>query len=94
MSVISRYIVSFYVRIIALCAGSFITIYLVIDFLEKTRPVHPRSGRVPVYLSFFSLKIPEIIKPDHSLGRPHGHAADSRHAVAGTARSQPCAGAA
>ncbi|HEY6873743.1 MAG TPA: LptF/LptG family permease, partial [Geobacteraceae bacterium] len=60
MSVISRYIVSTYLRIIGLCAGCFIAIYLVIDFLEKIARF-TRAGGKPLYiLLFFLCKVPEI----------------------------------
>ena len=60
MSVISRYIVTSYVRIIALCAGSFITIYLVIDFLEKLGRFTRAHGEFRHIFLFFLFKIPEI----------------------------------
>ena len=60
MSIISRYIVSTYLRLIALCAGSFISIYLVIDFLEKISRFTRAQGKVQHILLFFLYKIPEI----------------------------------
>src|SRR6266545_993094 len=60
MSVISRYIVSSYLRIVGLCAGSFIAIYLVIDFLEKIGRFARAQGKPQYILLFFLYKIPEI----------------------------------
>ena len=61
MSIISRYIVSSYLRIIVLCAGSFTTIYLVIDFLEKIGRFTRAQGKLPHILLFFLYKAPEIV---------------------------------
>lgn len=60
MSVISRYIVSSYLKIIALCEGSFIAIYLVIDFLEKIGRFTRSHGEMHHILLFFLYKVPEI----------------------------------
>jgi lipopolysaccharide export system permease protein len=60
MSIVSRYIVSSYLRIIGLCAGSFISIYLVIDFLEKIARFTRAQGKPLYILLFFLCKIPEI----------------------------------
>ncbi len=61
MSIISRYIVSSYLRIIVLCAGSFTTIYLVIDFLEKIGRFTRAQGKLHHILLFFLYKAPEIV---------------------------------
>ena len=60
MSVISRYIISSYTRIIALSASSFIVIYLVIDFLEKLGRFTRAEGEFRYIALFFLFKIPEI----------------------------------
>lgn len=61
MSILSRYIATFYLRIISLCLGSFVSIYLVIDFLEKIDRFTQKHGS-PVHIAlFFLCKIPEII---------------------------------
>lgn len=60
MSVISRYIVSAYLRIIGLCAGSFIAIYLVIDFLEKIARFTRANGKPLYIMLYFLCKVPEI----------------------------------
>ena len=61
MSIISRYIVSSYLRIIVLCTGSFTTIYLVIDFLEKIGRFTRAQGKLQHILLFFLYKAPEIV---------------------------------
>ena len=60
MSIIDRYIVSTYLRLIGLCAGSFVAIYLVIDFLEKVARFNRAQGSPYHILLFFLYKIPEI----------------------------------
>ena len=61
MSIISRYIVSSYLAIIALCAGAFTSIYLVIDFLEKIGRFTRAQGKLQHILLFFLYKAPEIV---------------------------------
>lgn len=60
MSVISRYIISSYLKIMVLCAGSFISIYLVMDFLEKIGRFTRAQGKLQHILLYFLYKIPEI----------------------------------
>lgn len=61
MTIVGRYILSLYWRLLSLCTGSFVAIYLLIDFIEKigrfTR-THPASGDILLY---FLLKVPEIL---------------------------------
>ena len=61
MSIVSRYIASFYLRIIGLCVGSFTVIYLVIDFLEKIGRFTRAQGKLQHILLFFLYKTPEIV---------------------------------
>ena len=60
MSIINRYIIATYLRLMALCAGSFIAIYLVIDFIEKIGRFTRAQGSLSDILLFFFYKIPEI----------------------------------
>lgn len=60
MSIISRYIVSSYLKLIGLCAGSFIAIFLVIDFLEKIGGFTRAQGKPHHIILFFLYKVPEI----------------------------------
>lgn len=58
--IVSRYVIAAYLRMLSLCIGSFIAIYLVIDFLEKIGKFS-RAGGKPLYIVlFFLYKIPEI----------------------------------
>lgn len=60
MSVISRYVVTSYVKIIGSCLASFTAIYLVIDFLEKIGRFTRAHGKFHHILLFFLYKTPEI----------------------------------
>lgn len=60
MKVISHYISVTYLKLFGLSVGAFVTIYLVIDFLEKFRRFS-QSDCNPVYIVlFFLYKIPSI----------------------------------
>lgn len=61
MSLLTRYIVSAYIRIFALCTGSFVVIYLVIDFLDKFGRFSRAGGSAYHIGLFFLWKIPEIV---------------------------------
>lgn len=61
MTVLSRYITTNYLRLFGLVLGSFIAIYLVIEFLEKINRFS-QAGSKPVFiLLYFLLKIPAIV---------------------------------
>lgn len=60
MTVISRYIAASFIRMGTLCTGSFIVIYLVIDFLEKIGRFTRAQGKLHHIFLFFLNKIPEI----------------------------------
>jgi lipopolysaccharide export system permease protein len=61
MTVLSRYIMATYLKLLALTAGSFVAIYLVIDFLEKISRFSQASGKPQYILIFYLFKIPAII---------------------------------
>jgi lipopolysaccharide export system permease protein len=61
MTVLSRYITATYLKLLALTAGSFVAIYLVIDFLEKISRFSQASGKPQYILFFYLFKIPAII---------------------------------
>jgi lipopolysaccharide export system permease protein len=68
MKILNRYIAATYSRMMVLCLSSFITIYLVIDFLEKINRFTRAHGS-PYYIAlFFLYKIPEIISQVMPLG--------------------------
>ncbi len=61
MKIVSRYVVSLYVRMLWLCVSAFLAIYLVIHFLEKIgrfTAAHGTPGPIALY---FLCKIPEVI---------------------------------
>jgi lipopolysaccharide export system permease protein len=61
MSLISRYIVAAFLKLMGLCVGSFVSIYLVIDFLEKIGKFTRAQGKFQHILLYFLYKVPEII---------------------------------
>lgn len=60
MSILASYIARGYLRLIALCSGAFISIYLVIDMLEKVAKFSRAGGRTGHIVQFFLWKLPEI----------------------------------
>ena len=58
--ILSNYIGAAYLRILALCIGSGISIYLVIDFLEKIGRFTRTQAEVKYIALFFVYEIPEI----------------------------------
>jgi len=61
MSILSRYIAVAWLRLLALCLGSFVAVYLVLDMMEKI-PRFLRAGGSPGnILGFFVCKLPEMI---------------------------------
>lgn len=61
MTVLTRYIATAYLRMLGLCLGAFITIYLVVDFMEKIGRF-ARAGASGHHIAlFFLTKVPEII---------------------------------
>jgi lipopolysaccharide export system permease protein len=61
MRVIRHYISVTYLKLLALSVGSFVTIYLVIDFLEKVRRFSSSDCNPLYILLFFLYKIPAIM---------------------------------
>ena len=61
MKIISRYIVRSYLKVFYLCTGTFVTIYLTIDFLEKIGRFARAHGAPQHIVLFFLWKIPEIL---------------------------------
>lgn len=61
MTIISRYIALTWIRLFALCLGSFVSIYLVLDMMDKI-PRFMRAGGAAIDMfSFFVCKLPEMI---------------------------------
>jgi lipopolysaccharide export system permease protein len=61
MSLISRYIIAAFLKLTGLCVGSFVAIYLVIDFLEKIGKFTRAQGKFHHILLYFLFKVPEIV---------------------------------
>jgi lipopolysaccharide export system permease protein len=61
MKILNRHIASTYFKILGLCVSSFLTIYLVIDFLEKINRFTRVHGKPQYIILYFLCKIPEII---------------------------------
>jgi lipopolysaccharide export system permease protein len=62
MRVISRYISLELVKIIAICLGAFIAIYLVIDFFERIDDFLEAKLPLTLALHFFILKLPLVVQ--------------------------------
>ncbi len=60
MRILSNYIASLYVKILALCIGAGISIYLVIDFLEKISRFTRNHAELKYITLFFIYEIPAI----------------------------------
>ncbi len=61
MKILNRHVASTYIKILGLCISSFLTIYLVIDFLEKINRFTRAHGKPQYIALYFLCKIPEII---------------------------------
>jgi len=61
MTLLSRYITSVYLKILALTVSSFTAIYLIIDFLEKLRRFSRAQGETHYVVLYFLYKVPAII---------------------------------
>ncbi|HBG08102.1 MAG: LPS export ABC transporter permease LptG [Geobacteraceae bacterium GWC2_58_44] len=61
MRILSRYVATAYLRMLLLCLGSFIAIYLVVDFMEKVARFTRGGAQWQHIALFFVAKIPEIV---------------------------------
>ncbi|MBI2353509.1 MAG: LPS export ABC transporter permease LptG [Deltaproteobacteria bacterium] len=61
MSILNRYIAAAWLRLFALCLGSFVSVYLVLDMMDKIPRFIRAGGAAGDILSFFACKLPEII---------------------------------
>lgn len=61
MRKLSRYLISVYLKAITTCQAAFLSIYLVIDFLERYSKFSRAGASTPDILLYFICKIPEII---------------------------------
>lgn len=61
MKILNRYLIQTYIGTISICLGAFVSIYLVVDFLERFGKYSRAGGTFSVILSYFLCKIPEMI---------------------------------
>lgn len=61
MSIISRYIAMTWLRLLALCQLSFVSVYLVLDMMEKVPRFIRAGGAALDILLFFVFKLPEMV---------------------------------
>lgn len=60
MNIVNRYILLYYLRIVGLCSGAFIGIYLLVDFFEKVDRFIDYGATVKDYLSYLGHSIPVV----------------------------------
>ena len=61
MSILNRYIAVAWLRMLALCLGSFVAVYLVLDMMEKIPRFIRAGGAARDILAFFLFKLPEML---------------------------------
>ena len=61
MRILTRYVAKAYLRMLLLCMGAFIAIYLVVDFMEKIARFTRNDAHWYHILLFFLAKTPEIV---------------------------------
>lgn len=61
MKILSRYLMSTYLKLTATCLGAFVAIYLVVDFLERYTKFSRAGASNSDILLYFACKIPEIL---------------------------------
>jgi lipopolysaccharide export system permease protein len=61
MGILDRYIARTWLRLLALCLGGFVSLYLIVDLIEKIPRFMRAGGEVSVILEYFLWKLPEII---------------------------------
>lgn len=60
MTIFTRYITVIHIRLLLLCSGAFLSIYLVIDLLERVGKLTRAGGSPGHIILFFLWKLPEI----------------------------------
>ena len=61
MSILNRYIAVTWLRLFALCIGSFVAIYLVLDMMDKIPRYLRAGGAISDIAAFFLNKLPEMV---------------------------------
>jgi lipopolysaccharide export system permease protein len=61
VSILNRYIALAWLRLLALCLGSFVSVYLVLDMMDKIPRFIRAGGAAGDMLAFFLFKLPEMV---------------------------------
>lgn len=61
MSILDRYIAAAWLRLLALCLGSFVAVYLVLDMMDKIPRFIRAGGAAGDMVGFFICKLPEMV---------------------------------
>ena len=61
MSILNRYIAIAWLRLLVLCLGSFVAVYLVLDMMEKIPRFIRAGGNAHDIVMFFVCKLPEMV---------------------------------
>ena len=61
MNILTRYVAKAYLRMLGLCLGSFVTIYLVVDFMEKISRFARADASWHDVALYFLVKTPEMV---------------------------------
>ena len=61
MSILDRYIAAAWLRLLALCLGSFVAVYLVLDMMDKIPRFIRSGGSAGDMIAFFICKLPEMV---------------------------------
>jgi len=61
MSIVSRFVLSYFFRILGLCCGAFIGIYLLVDFFEKVDRFIDYGAGIDEYLTYLGHSIPFVL---------------------------------
>lgn len=61
MGIVSRYIAGTWLRLLLLCQGGFLAVYLILDFMEKFGRFIRAGASLGTILQFFLFKIPEMV---------------------------------
>ncbi len=60
MQIIGRYVAKTWLRFFMLCQGSFLAVYLILDFMEKFSRFSKAGASAAAILQFFIFKLPEM----------------------------------
>jgi lipopolysaccharide export system permease protein len=61
MSILDRYIAVAWLRLLALCLGSFVAVYMVLDMMDKIPRFIRAGGAASDMVAFFIFKLPEMV---------------------------------